>query len=320
MSEVLVLIDHADGHVRRHSLELLTLARDLGKPTAVFLGSGYGTAREDLAEYGATTIYLDEQVEFTDYAVAPKVDAIAEIAASCMPAMVLISSTTEGKEVAARLSVRLGWGLVTDARELHIRNDRIEATQAVFAGTYTVISAVTVGTPIITVKPSTRTAEPSRAQPTERKIKTAFTGHARKVQVTERFNRTTGGRPDLMEAKIVVSGGRGTGGDFSPIEALADLLGAGVGASRAAVEAGWYPHSQQVGQTGKTVAPLLYIACGISGAIQHRAGMQTSKTIVAINKDSEAPIFELADFGVVGDLFAIVPELAEAIKAKRGDS
>jgi len=317
MSVILVLIDHAGGKLCRTSLELLTLARSLGEPTAVFLGPGYDSAQSELAGYGAAAVYVDEQPEFTEYAVVPKVDALAQVAASTAPAAVLIPSSAEGKEIAARLAVRQGWGLIADALDVRLADARLEATQSVFGGTHSVASSVTVGTPIVTVKPGAITAEPAPSQPAEHRIDTTFTDHARAVRVIERSPRTVSGRPDLAEAKIIISGGRGTGGDFSPIEALADVLEAGVGASRAAVDAGWYPHSQQIGQTGKTVSPLLYLACGISGAIQHRAGMQTSKTIVAVNKDPEAPIFDIADFGVVGDLFTIVPKLTDAIQQRR---
>ena len=190
-------------------------------------------------------------------------------------------------------------------------------TQSVFAGSWTLKSQATTGLSIITVKPNSAPIEGSPAPAEIVKVDTAVSDAAKAAKITDSKPKEQSGRPELTEAAIVVSGGRGTGGDFAPVEAFADALGAAVGASRAAVDAGWYPHTSQVGQTGKQVSPQLYVAAGISGAIQHRAGMQTSKTIVAINKDEEAPIFELVDFGVVGDLFNVLPQATEAVaKAK----
>ncbi|HET7801819.1 MAG TPA: electron transfer flavoprotein subunit alpha/FixB family protein, partial [Humibacillus xanthopallidus] len=193
--------------------------------------------------------------------------------------------------------------------------DGIATTQSVFAGSYTVSATVTKGTPIITVKPNSATPEEVAGAAADEVVDFTPSDAAKGARITESKPKQATGRPELTEAAIVVSGGRGTAGDFSKVEAFADSLGAAVGASRAAVDAGWYPHTSQVGQTGKQVSPQLYVACGISGAIQHRAGMQTSKTIVAINKDNEAPIFELVDFGVVGDLFAVLPQATETIEA-----
>ena len=194
----------------------------------------------------------------------------------------------------------------------------IATTQSVFAGSYTVAATVTKGTPIITVKPNSATPEEVAGAAADEVVDFTPSDAAKGARITESKPKQATGRPELTEAAIVVSGGRGTGGDFSKVEAFADSLGAAVGASRAAVDAGWYPHTSQVGQTGKQVSPQLYVACGISGAIQHRAGMQTSKTIIAINKDNEAPIFELVDFGVVGDLFSVLPQATEADPGRQG--
>jgi electron transfer flavoprotein alpha subunit len=317
MAEVLVLVEHVDGTPKKVTLELLTLARSLGEPSAVFVGQGYDNAKAAIAEHGAQKVYVAGDAELDNYVVAPKAEVLAQIVGSASPAAVLIASSPEGKEVAARLAVKLDAGIITDAVGLE---DGFVAQQSIFGGAFNVKSSVSKGTPVITVRPNSTPPEPSPAQPTEEQVSVSLPEAATKAKILDRVSEKKGGRPELTEAAIVVSGGRGLGGgeNFSLIEKLADSLGAAVGASRAATDAGWYPHQNQVGQTGKTVSPQLYVAVGISGAIQHRAGMQTSKTIVAINKDSEAPIFELVDFGVVGDLFDVVPQLTEEVDKRKG--
>ncbi|TDD68205.1 electron transfer flavoprotein subunit alpha/FixB family protein [Jiangella aurantiaca] len=319
MAEILVLVDHVDGAVRKTTLELLTLARRAGEPAAVFLGTGFDAARDTLGEYGAAKVYVVEAPELEQYLVVPKAEALAQIAQSSGAAGVLLTSSPEGKEIAARLAVKLGSGVITDAIDITVVASEIVTTQSVFAGGYTVTAQVTRGTPVITVKPNAVTPEATGGSVgAEEKVAVAFSDAATKARIVDRKPRAATGRPELTEASIVVSGGRGTGGDFAPVEALADALGAAVGASRAAVDSGWYPHAYQVGQTGKTVSPQLYLACGISGAIQHRAGMQTSKTIVVVNKDPEAPIFAMADFGVVGDLHTVLPQATAEIQKRKG--
>ena len=313
MAEILVVVEHIDGEVKKVTSELLTLARSLGEPSAVFVGAGFDAARDRLAEFGAVRVYVADAEELTGYVIAPKVQVLAQLVAEHAPAAVLLASTIEGKEIAARLAVRSGSGVITDA--VAVGADLV-ATQSVFGGSTVVRSSVTHGTPIITVRPNATPPVAAPAAADRVDVAVALTDADKAARVVEKVVEAKGGRPELTEAAIVVSGGRGTNGDFGPIEKLADVLNAAVGASRAATDAGWYPHQNQVGQTGKTVSPQLYLASGISGAIQHRAGMQTSKTIVAINKDPEAPIFELVDFGVVGDLFQVVPQLTAEIEKR----
>ncbi|WP_329459203.1 electron transfer flavoprotein subunit alpha/FixB family protein [Streptomyces sp. NBC_01497] len=320
MAEVLVYVDHVDGAVRKPTLELLTLARRLGEPVALALGAGAEATAATLGEHGAVRVLTADAPEFTDYLVVPKVDALQAAYDSVSPVAVLLPSSGEAKEIAARLAVRIGSGLITDAVDLEAGDQGPVATQSAFAAAYSTKSRISKGTPVITVKPNSAPVEPSAAAGTVEALAVSFGDTATGTKVVSREPRESTGRPELTEAAIVVSGGRGVNGaeNFAVIEALADSLGAAVGASRAAVDAGWYPHSNQVGQTGKSVSPQLYIASGISGAIQHRAGMQTSKTIVAVNKDAEAPIFDLVDFGIVGDLFAVVPQLTDEVKARKG--
>jgi electron transfer flavoprotein alpha subunit len=319
MAEVLVLVDHAGGTVRKTTTELLTLARRLGEPSAVFVGEGYEEAKATLGAYGARKIYRSDSADLIDYLVVPQAELLAQLVAQASPAAVLITSSAENREVAARLAVKTNSGLITDAVDVEPADGGgVTTTQTVFAGAYTVKATVTTGTPIVTVKPNSVAPEQVDTQPVDEVVQFTASDAARTARITATAPREKTGRPELTEAAIVVSGGRGTSGDFSKVEEFADALGAAVGASRAAVDAGWYPHASQVGQTGKQVSPQLYVACGISGAIQHRAGMQTSKTIVAVNKDEEAPIFELVDFGVVGDLFAVLPQATAAVEAKKG--
>ncbi|GMA40461.1 electron transfer flavoprotein subunit alpha/FixB family protein [Mobilicoccus caccae] len=318
MSEVLVLVDHVDGEVRKTTAELLTLATRLGEPSAVFIGDAFDAAKDYLAKYGAAKVYRVASTDVEDYLVAPVAELLAQIAEKSSPAAVLVSSSAHGKEIAARLSIKLNSGLITDAVDVRAGGDGVETTQSVFAGGWTVDATVTQGTPIITVKPNSCSPEEAAGAAADEEVEVSISDLAKTARITERREKQSTGRPELTEAAIVVSGGRGTAGDFGAVEELADSLGAAVGASRAAVDAGWYPHTSQVGQTGKQVSPQLYVACGISGAIQHRAGMQTSKTIIAVNKDEEAPIFELVDFGVVGDLFTVLPQATEAVKAQKG--
>jgi electron transfer flavoprotein alpha subunit len=321
VAEVLVVIDTVDavgGQITKPALELLTIARNVGSPSAVVFGAADATV---LAQYGAEKIYVFEDAEFASYLVAPKAEAIAQLIATSSPTAVLVTATTEGKEIAARVALKCQSGYLYDVIDVSAADSGIQTVQSVFAGNYTVRATVTQGIPIIAVRPNALVPEPAANPGTALVEVVPFTVSqaAKGAKVfSSKEKGTASSRPALTEAAIVISGGRGTGGDFSEVEAFADVLGAAVGASRAAVDSGWYPHSLQVGQTGNTVSAQLYIAAGISGAIQHRAGMQTSKTIIAINKDPEAPIFDLVDFGVVGDLKVVLGQAIQEVAKRKG--
>ena len=318
MAEALVLVEHAEGALKKVSAELITAARALGEPAAVVVGAP-GTAAplvDGLKEAGATKIYVAESDSVDNYLVTPVVDVLAALAESSAPAAVLLAATADGKEIAGRLAARIGSGLLVDVVE--VKEGGI-GVHSIFGGAFTVDAQANGDTPVITVRAGAVDAEPQAGAGEQVTVEVPAPAE-NATKITAREPAVAGDRPELTEATIVVSGGRGVGSaeNFSVIEALADSLGAAVGASRAAVDSGYYPGQFQVGQTGKTVSPQLYVALGISGAIQHRAGMQTSKTIVAVNKDEEAPIFEIADYGVVGDLFKVAPQLTDAVKARKG--
>lgn len=319
MAEVLVLVEHADGAIKKVSTELLTAARALGEPAAVVTGpAGTGEKLADaLAAAGAAKIYIAESDDVENFLVTPKVDVLAGLVESVSPAAVIVAATAEGKEVSGRLAARIGSGLLVDA--IDVKSDG-SVVHSIFGGAFTVDAKATGDVPVISVRPGAVEAAASAGAGEKVTVEVPAQEEG-VVKVVSRASVVGGDRPELTEASIVVSGGRGVGSadNFAIVEALADSLGAAVGASRAAVDSGYYPGQFQVGQTGKTVSPQLYIALGISGAIQHRAGMQTSKTIVAVNKDEEAPIFEIADYGIVGDLFKVAPQLTEAVKAHKGD-
>ena len=317
MSDVLVLVEQTDGVVKKVTNELLTAARALGEPVAVWIGPGYNdAAAAQLAEYGATVVGVFGDAELVKHPIGPVVDALAYAVAGHNPAAVLVAATADGKEIAGRLAIRTNSGVVTDVVDVAADGT---CTQSIFGGSVIVTAKVAKGTPIIAVRPNSIEATPAPAAGTRADVTVEISAAAKLATITATEPAAKASRPDLAEAQVVVAGGRGVGSteEFHTIEALADALGGAVGASRAATDAGWYPHEYQVGQTGKTVAPSLYIAAGISGAIQHRAGMQTSKTIVVINKDPEAPIFELADLGIVGDLHAVVPQLTAEIEKRK---
>jgi len=314
MSSVIFLVDHSGGKIAKASSELATFAKNIGESIAVVFAANPGEIVVQLNNLPVDKV-ITASGDWDKFGVAAIADGLAQIIADKKPNALLITSSANGKEIAARVAVKTNSGIITDA--VGVDKDLI-TTQSVFGGSTTVHSAVTTGIPIITLRANSIEPIGATSNPTVEEFAVNISDSAKLATISSATAAVKGGRPELTEASIVVSGGRGTNGDFKPVEALADALGAAVGASRAATDAGWYPHSHQVGQTGKTVSPQLYVAAGISGAIQHRAGMQTSKTIVAINKDPEAPILEIADFAVIGDLFNVLPQATEKIKARKG--
>jgi electron transfer flavoprotein alpha subunit len=313
MSSVIFLVDHSGGKIAKASSELATFAKNIGESIAVVFAANPGEIVAQLNNLPVDKV-ITASGDWDKFGVAAIADGLAQIIADKKPNALLITSSANGKEIAARVAVKTNSGIITDA--VGVDKDLI-TTQSVFGGSTTVHSAVTAGVPIITLRANSIEPIAATSNPAVEEFAVNISDSAKLATITSATAAVKGGRPELTEASIVVSGGRGTNGDFKPVEALADALGAAVGASRAATDAGWYPHSHQVGQTGKTVSPQLYVAAGISGAIQHRAGMQTSKTIVAINKDPEAPILEIADFAVIGDLFNVLPQATEKIKARK---
>jgi electron transfer flavoprotein alpha subunit len=316
MSTVLILADFSGDKASKTTAELATAGARIGEVTAIVLAApGAGAALAATVNQGPIAkVLVVESADFASHGVAASADAVAQLVKSQSPKALLIASHAFGKEVAARVAVATDSGIITDAVDV---DASVIATQLVFGGSTTVRSSVNTGVPVITIRPNSISADFSAASSSISNESISVADGAKKSKISSSQPPVKGGRPELTEANIVVSGGRGTDGNFSAVEAFADSLGAAVGASRAATDAGWYPHSHQVGQTGKTVSPALYVACGISGAIQHRAGMQTSKTIVVVNKDPEAPLFEIADFGVVGDLFAVLPPATEGVLASK---
>lgn len=315
MANVLVFIDNPGASLKKGSLELLTLARSLGESAVAFNGDLSDGVAATFAEYGVGTVLHPSTQDLGDFLVAPKAAYLAAAAETTGAGIVLLDNSPEGKEIAARLGIRLNAGVITDV--VSVDPDGT-AHKSVLAGSYTTACKATTAVSVLTLKANNVTPEPAEAPTTPESVTVQVPAVASAARITAREQKVASGRPDLTDARIVVAGGRGMDGDFGPVEELADALGAAVGASRAATDAGWISHDAQVGQTGKTVSPQLYISAGISGAIQQKAGMQTSKVIVAVNKDAESPVFEIADFGIIGDVFDVLPQAAAEIKKRKG--
>ncbi|MCK5418548.1 MAG: electron transfer flavoprotein subunit alpha/FixB family protein [Desulfobacterales bacterium] len=317
---VFAITEQRDGELRKVSFEAVSegrrVADGLGADlTAVVLGSGIEGLAEELKKYGPDKILVADDAALADYTTDAYTNVLAELIQSSDQAVIITGASAQGKDLSGRLAARLDAGVAMDCVEVKLDNGDLTYTRPMFGGKIVANVEIEGSPQIVAIRPNVMNITEN---PKECSIeKPAVQVGDVKTKVVE-MKMETADKVELTEADIIVSGGRGTGGDYAAIEALADALGAAVGASRSAVDEGWRPHSDQVGQTGKTVSPTLYVACGISGAIQHLAGMSTSKNIVAINKDEEAPIFSKADLGIVGDLFELVPAITEEVKKLKG--
>lgn len=323
MTDMLVLVEHEGGTPKKIANQMLTAARTVGGGTvsALLVGPGAGDSAEKLGAYGATTAYVWDGDEVTSFATTPTTAAVEAALDASGASVLLYPADPFLSDSVARAAVRLGAGVISDATDLELDGDTVVATKAIFGGEKVSHCKVTGDRPqFIGVKANAFTAEEVGGSPAEIvQLSITLDDAAKSATITDVVTAEGGDRPEMTEASIIAAGGRGLGDadGFELIEQLADALGGAVGASRAATDAGWYPHQHQIGQTGKTVSPQLYIGSGISGAIQHRAGMQTSQLIAAINKDGDAPIFSIADFGVVGDLHKVIPPLVEEINKRK---
>ncbi|MBW2487448.1 MAG: electron transfer flavoprotein subunit alpha/FixB family protein [Deltaproteobacteria bacterium] len=317
---VFAITEQRDGELRKVSFEVVSegrrVADGLGTElTAVLLGSGVENLAEELKKYGPDKILVADDAGLADYTTDAYSNVLAELIQSSDPAVIVMGASAQGKDLAGRLAAKLDTGVAMDCVKVQLENGNLICTRPMFGGKINAQVEIEGDRQIVAVRPNVMDiTEAARDSVIEKPA--LQLGDVKTAVVDKKMD--TADKVELTEADIIVSGGRGTGGNYAAIEALADALGAAVGASRSAVDEGWRPHSDQVGQTGKTVSPTLYVACGISGAIQHLAGMSTSKYIIAINKDAEAPIFSKADFGIVGDLFEVVPALTEEVKKVKG--
>lgn len=321
MSEIIwVYAELSDEKIATPTLEMLAKAAEAGTAEAVLLGPASDEAVQTLARYGASRVYWSADPIYRDYLTLPAAETVAGLIGTFNPAVMLFASSYSGRDLVGNLSARLDCGAISDVGDFQLKNGEIEASIPALGASYQNTSTlITPGTKLLLVRPKSFEPKINEQAVVVEKVPPPSDESFRKVRLKERVSVKREG-PQLEGAKTIVSGGRGLKGEehFTMLKELAELLGGAVGATRAAVDAGWVPYAMQIGQTGKTVKPDLYIACGISGAVQHLSGMKTSKTIISINKDAEAPILQYSDFGVIGDVFKVVPQLIEELKKRRG--
>jgi electron transfer flavoprotein alpha subunit len=318
--KIWVYAELLDDRITSTTLEMLAKAAEVGTAEAILLGPAPDDAVNDLAEHGASRIYRSAEPVYRDFLTLPAGETVAALIAKHQPAVMLFASSYAGRDLVANLSARLDCGAITDVGDFQLKDGSVEATIPALGASYQNTSTlVHQGTKLLVVRP--KAFEPKlNPQPVSvEEVPAASDETLRRVRMKDRVAIKREG-PSLEGAKIIVAGGRGLKGEesFTMLKELADLLGGAVGASRAAVDAGWVPYAMQIGQTGKTVKPDVYLAVGISGAVQHLSGMKTAKYIITINKDADSPIFQYSDFGVVGDLFKVVPQLIEELKRRKG--
>ena len=319
MAKIWTYANLKEGTLQPISLELLTKARELGDPEAVALGPGAAAAAEQLGGYGAKTVFVNDDPAFADYLAEPATDTLEALVAAHQPDLIVFGFAADSRDVAGRLAARLGTGLISNAVDVAARDGGFVVKVPYFGGAKVAEMRANGKPAIVLLRPKSVEASASGGQAKVETVEATIGASAKRAHVVDRKIEAAD-KVKLEDATVVISGGRGLGGpeNFKLLDELADSLGAAVGASRAVVDAGWVPYAMQVGQTGKTVRPGVYIAVGISGAMQHTVGMKGSKVIIAINKDAEAPIMKMADLGVVGDALKILPNLTEAVKARRG--
>lgn len=322
MPEILAYAEVQKGEIKKASFEIISKAKSIGgQVSACIIGKDVEGLAGQLGKYGADKIYVVDGPEFENYLTEPYVQALAHVAGMVNPSIIFISASAQGKDLTPALAARLKVGSISDCVDLTLNGDKVTAKRPIYAGKAYAMSEANGNPQVLSIRPNSFAVSEIAGAGTVEKV--SFSLDQSKIKaVVKSVEVTTSGEPDQTEAEIIVSGGRGMDGpeNFKILQELAHELGptATIGASRAAVDAGWIDHGYQIGQTGKTVSPNLYIAAGISGAIQHLAGMGTSKVIVAINNDPEAPIFSKADFGVVDDLFKVIPKLTEEVKKIKG--